>query len=59
MRANSSTKWLPMPELREALLTYLGPEAGKAGICLIVSCKDNMCNWNEVFFLLYNMFQSL
>ena len=54
VRANSSSKWLPVSELREALLAYLAPEAEKAGSCLIASCMDNMCNWNEVLFLLYN-----
>ena len=23
--------------------------------CLIASCMDDMCNWDEVLFLLYNM----
>ena len=32
VRANSSSKWLPVSELREALLAYLAPEAEKAGI---------------------------
>ncbi|CAL1140615.1 unnamed protein product, partial [Cladocopium goreaui] len=29
VRANSSSKWLPVSELREALLAYLAPEAEK------------------------------
>ena len=32
VRANRSSKWLPVSELREALLAYLAPEAEKAGI---------------------------
>ena len=59
VKSTSSKTWLTMPELREALLAYLAPEAGKAGSCLIASCMGNMCNWNEVLFLFYNMFQSL
>jgi hypothetical protein len=31
VRANSSKKWLAMPELREVLLADLFPEAEKAG----------------------------
>jgi hypothetical protein len=31
VRANSSSKWLPVSELREALLAYLAPDAEKAG----------------------------
>ena len=50
VRANSSSKWLPVSELREALLAYLAPDAEKAGSFLIASCMDKMCNWNEVMF---------
>jgi hypothetical protein len=31
----------------EALLAYLSSDAEKAGICLMASCMDNRCNWNE------------
>ena len=41
---------------KKALLAYLASESEKAGSCLIASCMDDMCNWNEVVFLLYNMF---
>jgi hypothetical protein len=47
LRAKSSSKWRTMPELREALLAYLSSDAEKAGICLMASCMDNMCNWND------------
>ena len=45
-----------MPELQEALLAYLVSEAGKVGSCLIASCMDDMCNWDEVLFLVCHMF---
>ena len=51
----SNSKWLTVPELQEALLAYLASEAGKVGSCLIASCMDDMCNWDEVLYLLYNM----
>ena len=31
VRANSSSRWLPVSELREALLAHLASEAGKVG----------------------------
>ena len=52
----SNSKWLTVPELQEALLAYLVSEAGKVGSCLIASCMDDMCNWDEVLFLFYDMF---
>jgi len=58
VRANSSKKWLTMPELREALLAYLASEATKVGSCLTASCKDDMCNWDGVLLLFDNMFRN-
>ena len=51
----SNSKWLTLSELQEALLAYLACEAGKVGSCLIASCMDDMCNWDEILFPLYNM----
>ena len=58
LRSNSSKKLLTVPELQEALLAYLASEAEKVGSCLIASCKDGLCNWDEVLFLFYNMFRN-
>jgi hypothetical protein len=51
----SNSKLLTVPELREALLAYLASEAGKVGSCLIASCMDDMCNWDELLLLFDNM----
>jgi len=51
----SNSKWLTVPELQEALLAYLASEAGKVGSCLIASCMDDMCNWDELLLLFDNM----
>ena len=51
----SNSKLLAVPELREALLAYLASEAGKVGSCLIASCMDDMCNWDELLLLFDNM----
>ena len=47
VKAADGKVWRTMPELREALLAYLSPAAEQAGICLMVCCMVNMCNWNE------------
>ena len=52
----SNSKWLTVPELEEEWLAYLVSEAAKVGSCLIASCMDDMCNWDEVLFLFYDMF---
>ena len=54
----SNRKWPTVPELREALLAYLASEATKVGSCLTASCRDDMCNWDEVLFLFYNLFRN-
>ena len=61
VRANSSKKWLAMPELREVLLADLFPDLKlrRRGSGLMASYRNNMCNGNEGLFLLQNMFQLL
>ena len=55
----SNSKWLTVPQLREALLSYLASELTKVGSCLTASCKDSICNWNERLYVFCNMFRIL
>ena len=55
----SNSKWLTVPQLREALLSYLASELTKVGSCLTASCKDYICNWNERLNVFCNMFRIL
>ena len=52
----SNRKWLTVPQLREALLSYLASELTKVGSCLTASCKDYICNWNERLYVFCTMF---
>ena len=50
----SNSKWLTVSELQEALLAYLASEAGKVEVVWL----QDVCNWDEVLYLLYNMFSN-
>ena len=55
----SNSKWLTVPQLRDALLSYLASELTKVGSCLTANCRDNICNWNERLFVFDNMLRIL
>ena len=55
----SNSKWLTVPQLRDALLSYLASELTKVRSCLTANCRDGICNWNERIYVFDNMLSIL